>query len=273
MRRIAEASAAANIRLDVDMTDNSGGKALEARGYKGGQVEYYRDYGVLERPMYAGKAVNVRTDEIDILAEHDGRVGFVPILRQFDGVGLPVHHFLARGMIPGLGTDGPMVSDSQNVFELMRQTILAQNLAVLREQRDGQPLPDANLWATSETVIEMASLGSARTLFMDEVTGSIEVGKAADCVIADLNRATLRPTQQDRRTLGVLVWAGAADAVDTIFVEGRKLLAGGRSTLWDEDEVIRDAERVLAEIAEETDILSLMSNRGPGQRHRGWTYI
>ncbi len=273
MRRIAEASAAANIRLDVDMTDNSGGKALEARGYKGGQVEYYRDYGVLERPMYAGKAVNVRTDEIDILAEHDGRVGFVPILRQFDGVGLPVHHFLARGMIPGLGTDGPMVSDSQNVFELMRQTILAQNLAVLREQRDGQPLPDANLWATSETVIEMASLGSARTLFMDEVTGSIVVGKAADCVIADLNRATLRPTQQDRRTLGVLVWAGAADAVDTIFVEGRKLLAGGRSTLWDEDEVIRDAERVLAEIAEETDILSLMSNRGPGQRHRGWTYI
>ncbi|MBT4738982.1 MAG: amidohydrolase family protein [Rhodospirillaceae bacterium] len=273
MRRIAEASAAANIRLDVDMTDNSRGKALEARGFKGGQVEYYRDYGILERPMYAGKAVNVRADEIDILAEHDARVGFVPILRQFDAVGLPVHHFLARGIVPGLGTDGPMVSDSQNVFELMRQTILTQNLAALREQRDGQPLPDAHLWATSETVIEMASLGSARTLFMDDVTGSIEVGKAADCVIADLNRATMRPTQQGRRTLGVLVWAGAAEAVDTIFVEGRKLLEGGRSTIWDEDEVIRDAERVLAEIAEETDLFSLMADRGPGRQYRGWTYI
>lgn len=273
MRRIAEASAAENTRLDVDMTDNSGGKALKARGFKGGQVEYYRDYGVLERPMYAGKAVNVRTDEIDILAKHDCRVGFVPILRQFDAVGLPVHHFLEREITPGLGTDGPMVSDNQNVFELMRQTILTQNLAALRERREGQALPDAHLWATSETVIEMASRGSARTLFMDDVTGSIEVGKAADCVIADLNRANMRPTQQDRRTLGVLVWAGAADAVDTIFVEGQKLLEGGRSTIWDEDEVIREAERVLSEIAEETDIFSLMADRGAGRQYRGWTYI
>lgn len=273
MRRISEASAAMDIRLDVDMTDNSGGKALQARGYMGGQVEYYRDFGVLDRPMYAGKAVNVRIDEIDILAERDGRVGFVPMLRQFDAVGLPVHNFLARGVIPGIGTDGPMVSDSQNIFEIMRHVILAQNLAVLRERREGLPVPDAHHWATSETVIEMASLGSARTLFMDDVTGSLEVGKAADCVIADLNRATMRPTQQDRRTLGILVWAGGVDAVDTVFVEGQKLLEGGRSTVWDEEEVIREAEMVLADISTETDLPALMPDRVAGRQYRGWTYI
>ncbi|MBP03096.1 MAG: hypothetical protein CMM25_09835, partial [Rhodospirillaceae bacterium] len=204
---------------------------------------------------------------------HDARIGFVPILRQFDGEGLPVHHFLARGIIPGLGTDGPMVSDCQNVFELMRQTILAQNLSIQKEQRDGQLLPDAHLWATSETAIEMASIGSARTLFMDEVTGSIEVGKAADCVVVNLNRANMRPTQQGRRTLGVLAWAGGTDSIDTVFVEGKKLLEGGHSTIWDEEEVIRDAERVLSEIAEETDLLSLMSDRVSKRQYRGWTYI
>lgn len=273
MRRMAEASAAMGVRLDVDMTDNTRGKALEARGYKGGQVEYYRDFGVLERPMYAGKAVNLLPHEFDILAEHDGRVGLVPILRQFDAIGLPVHHFLSRGVLPGIGTDGPMVSDSQNIFEMMRHVLFAQNLAIKREQREGLPAPDASHWAVSETLIEMATLGSARALFMDDTTGSLEVGKAADCVIADLNRANLRPTQQDRRTLGVLVWAGAADAVDTIFVDGRKLLDGGKSTIWDEDEVIRDAERVLVEIATETDLPSLMPNRAPGRQYRGWTYI
>ncbi len=272
MRRITDACAAKNIRLDVDMTDNSGGKALQARGYKGGQIEYYRDFGVLDRPMYAGKAVHVRLDEIDILTAQDARVSLVPILRQFDAVGLPVHHFLSLGVIPGIGTDGPMVSDSQNVFEVMRHIILAQNLAILRERREGLPIPEAEHWATSETVIEMASLGSARALFMDDVTGSIEVGKAADCVIADLNRATMRPTQQNLRTLGVLVWAGAADAVDMVFVEGRKLLESGRSTIWKEEEVIREAERVLAEIAEETDLPSLLADRVPGHKHRGWTY-
>jgi 5-methylthioadenosine/S-adenosylhomocysteine deaminase len=273
MRRIAEASAAMDIRLDVDMTDNSGGKALKARGYKGGQVEYYRDFGVLERPLYAGKAVNVQPHEFDILAECDGRLGLVPILRQFDAVGLPVHHCLARGILPGIGTDGPMISDSQSIFEMMRHVIFAQNLAILRERREGRPIPDAHHWATSETVIEMASLGSARALFMEDVTGSIEIGKAADCVIADLDRATMRPTQQGRRTLGVLVWAGTADTVDTVFVEGKKLLYEGRSTVWDEDEVIRDAEAVLSDIAAETDLPALLPDRVAGHRYRGWTYI
>ena len=273
MRRIAEAAAAMDVRLDVDMTDNSAGKALEARGYKGGQIEYYRDYGVFERPLYAGKAVHVKLHEFDILAEGDGRVGLVPMLRQFDAVGLPVHHFLARGVLPGMGTDGPMVSDSQNIFETMRHIILGQNLAVLRERREGLDAPDAAHWATSETVIEMGTLGSARTLFMDGVTGSLEVGKAADCVIADLNRTNMRPNQQHRRTLGVLVWAGAADVVDTVFVEGRKLLEGGRSAVWDEEAVIRDAERVLSEIASETDLPSLLPHRTAGRTYRGWRYL
>lgn len=273
MRRIAKASAALDVPLDVDMTDNTRGTDLKARGYTGGQVEYYRDFGVLERPLYAGKAVNIWPREYDLMVERDCRIGFVPILRQFDAVGLPVHHFLARGVIPGLGTDGPMIADSQSVFETMRHVIFAQNLAILHEKREGLPAPDAEHWTTAETVIEMASLGSARTLFMDDVTGSIEVGKAADCVIADLNRATMRPTQQDLRTLGILVWAGSSEAVDTVFVEGRKLLDGGRSTIWDEDEVIREAERVLTEIAGETDLPALMPSRRPSDHYRGWTYI
>lgn len=273
MRRIAEASAAMDVRLDVDMTDNSGGRALQARGYKGGQIEYYRDHGVLERPLYAGKAVNVKPNEFDILTDSDARVGLVPILRQFDGVGLPMHHFLARGVLPGLGTDGPMISDSQSIFEVMRHAVLAQNLAILKEKRDGLPPPDDSHWVTGETVIEMASLGSARTLFMDEVTGSLDVGKSADCVIVDLNRPTLQPTLQNRRTPGLLVWAGSSEMVDTMFVEGKKILEGGHSTIWNEDDVIRDAERVMADIAAETDLPALLPNRTPGQRYRGWTYI
>lgn len=273
MRRIAEASAAAGIRLDVDMTDNSGGLALEGRGFKGGQVEYYQDYGVLERPLYAGKAVNVQEHEFDLLVNHDARVGLVPVLRQFDGVGLPVHQFLSRGVLPGIGTDGPMISDSQNIFEMMRHVIFGQNLAVLQDQRAGHAKPEAQHWVTSEKVIEMAALGSARTLFMGDETGSLEVGKAADCVIVDMNRATLQPTFGGRRALGILAWAGSTEAVDTVFVEGRKLLEGGRSTVWDEDAVIRDAEQVLAEIAEAANVSATLPKRTPGNTYRGWRYI
>jgi 5-methylthioadenosine/S-adenosylhomocysteine deaminase len=274
MRKVAQAVWKLGMTLDIDFTDNSQG-GIAARGFQGGQVEYYDSFGLMERPIYAGKAVNVRPHEFAILAQRDARVALVPMLRQFDGQGLPVHHLLANGVIPAIGTDAPMVTDNQSPFELMRQVILGQNNAVRRERGEGMATPPAEHWATSERVIEMATIGGARTLFMDDRTGSLEVGKAADCVIVRLDAPTMQPSFKGRRTLGNLVWAGDNSVVDTVFVEGRKLLEGGHSTVWDETEVYAEAERVLAEIeAEAGDALTaLLPARQAGSTRRGWTYI
>ena len=273
MRRIKQGADRLGARLDIDMTDNSRGANLKKRGFDGGQVDYYLSFDLLTDPLYAGKAVNMRPHEYALLAKYDCRLALVPILRQFDGQGLPLHHLLELGLLPGLGTDAPMVSDNQSPFEIMRQAILGQNLAVHREKAAGLEPPAPQHWATSETLIEMATLGGARTLFMDEIAGSLEVGKAADCVIVDLNRAAMRPTFDGRRTLGSLVWAGDTGIVDTVFVAGRKLLEGGRSAVWDEDEVIGAAERVLREIGEETELPTLLAPRTAGRTYRGWTYV
>jgi 5-methylthioadenosine/S-adenosylhomocysteine deaminase len=155
----------------------------------------------------------------------------------------------------------------------MRQVILGQNLALHRERAAGQPSPEPRFWATAETVLEMATRGGAHTLFMDEVSGALEVGKAADCVIVNLDCAAMRPNFDDRRTLGILVWGGDTQIVDTVFVAGRKLLAGGRSCVWEEGEVIVAAEKVLREIVAETGLDSLLAPRKPGHSYRGWRYI
>ena len=273
MRRIRDGAKAIGARLDIDMTDNSRGANLRKRGWNGGQVEYYRSFDLLAQPIYAGKAVNVMSHEFEILAEQDCRLGIVPILRQFDSVGLPIHHLLNAGLLPGLGTDAPMVSDNQSPFEAMRQAILGQNLAVNREKADGVPPPEAKLWATAETVVEMATRGGARALFMDGITGSLEIGKAADCVIVDTNRPGQRPNFDGRRALGILVWAGDTDMVDTVFVAGKKLLAGGKSTIWNEDDVISEAEQVLREIVAEAGLDALLPDRVAGRSYRGWTYL
>ena len=273
MRRIGEGARRMGARMDIDMTDNSRGANLRKRGFDGGQVDYYRGFDLLAEPCYAGKAVNMRGHEFAQLAEHDARVAMVPVLRFFDGVGLPVHHLLEAGILPGIGTDAPMVSDSQSPFEAMRLIILAQNIAVKREVAAGGAVPAQPLWATSERVIEMATIGGARTLFMDQVTGSLEVGKAADCVIVDLDDATMRPDWDRRRTIGSLVWGGGTQIVDSVFVAGKRLLAGGRSTIWDEETVIREAEAMLRDVVAETGLDSLLPPRVPGSTHRGWRYL
>jgi 5-methylthioadenosine/S-adenosylhomocysteine deaminase len=273
MRRLREGARRMKMPFDIDFTDNSRGADLKKRGFQGGQVEYYESFDLLTEPMYAGKAVNVLPHEFEIMAQHDCRIGLVPRLRMFDCAGVPVHHILQQGVIPGIGTDAPLVTDSQSPFEVMRNVILGQNAAVHRERATGMPNPKAELWATSERTIEMATLGGARTLFCDDVSGSLEVGKAADCVMVDLDSPLMRPDFDHRRTLGILVWAGDSRFVDTVFVDGQKLIEDGRSTLWNEEEVIAEAEQVMRDIASETELDALLPQRAPGDTLRGWTYL
>jgi 5-methylthioadenosine/S-adenosylhomocysteine deaminase len=272
MRRIVDGANAIGMRIDADMTDNSRGAALRARGFDGGQVDYYRRFGLLDQPIYAGKAVSILPHEYALLAEHDARVAMVPMLRFFDGSGLQIHDFLSAGILPAIGTDAPLVSDCQSPFEVMRQAMLAQNIAVKKERGAGRAPPPQDLWATAETMIEMATLGGARTLFMDATTGTIEIGKAADCVLIDLDQAGTATAGDGRRAIGALVWAGSTANVDTVFVAGRKLLAGGRATMVDEDAVRAEARRVMAEIIAEADLAGALPPRVAGAAFRGWHY-
>ena len=273
MRRIGAGARAMGARLDIDMTDNSRGANLRARGFAGGQVDYYRSFDLLEAPLYAGKAVNLLPHEYALLRERDARVALVPVLRFFDGMGLPLHHLLGEGMLPGIGTDAPLVSDSQNPFEVMRLVILAQNIAIKREIAAGGSAPDASLYGNAETLIEMATLGGARTLFMEEEAGSLSVGKAADCIIIDWHGAALAPGWNGRRAIGSLVWGGGSGIVDSVFVAGKRLLAGGRSTVWDEETVVREAEAVVSQLATETGLDEFLPPRRPSSSYRGWRYV
>ena len=270
MRIIHEAADALGVGFGVDMTDNSRGAGLAARGHDGGQVFYYARYGLLDRPLYAGKAVNVLPEEFDLLADADARCALVPMLRFFDGAGLPLHRFLERGMLPGLGTDAPLVTDCQDPFEVMRMTILAQNIAVKNELSSGGEKPAAAYWATAERVLEMATLGGASALFMEDVTGSLEPGKAADCIIVDIAGAEFAHAPQ--RRIGALVWAGRAAQVRDVFVGGERLIADGRSTRWDEETVTTEAAAAMAAMAREAGLHSKMPARSPGESFRDWHY-
>jgi 5-methylthioadenosine/S-adenosylhomocysteine deaminase len=273
MRRLREGADRMGSRLDVDMTDNSRGAILKARGFEGGQLEYYESFGVLDGPIYAGKGHELLPREFARLGQLDARFSLVPVLRFFDGRGLPVHHFLKNGVLPGLGTDAPMVADCQSPFEMMRKTILAQNLCVKREQAEGMDRPAPEHWLTSETVLEMATLGGARTLFKEDVSGSLETGKAADLILIDLARAETAPSHNNLRVPGLLVWAAQSANVDTVFVAGEKLIENGRSTRWNEDEVIADAEQALADIAAETGYTDMLPPRISGKTFRQWQYL
>jgi cytosine/adenosine deaminase-related metal-dependent hydrolase len=61
--------------------------------------------------------------------------------------------------------------------------------------------------------------------WLDDVTGSLTPGKAADLVIL---RAT-RPVTTVEQAFGQVVWMGDPSRLESVLVEGQEMLAPGRA--------------------------------------------
>ncbi len=163
------------------------------------------DDGLTDRPMWLPTGVTpvnyalnwdaFRSDEV--LAVHCVHVDDADIakLKQYDvaiavctrcnaqlGMGLaPLHEFLKAGIRVGLGTDSPAATDTADMFAEMRLGMLIHR-AVSHDQ-----------FLDAKTMLELATIGGARALKMEDEIGSLEVGKRADIIAADLSGSRQTP--------------------------------------------------------------------------------
>ena len=104
----------------------------------------------------------------------------------------------------------------------------------------------------------MATMAGAKAAGLADRIGSIEAGKRADIVIHTLNRPEMIPTTDLVRNL---FYASGSKSVDTVIVEGRVVLDGGRFATIDEIEMLKAINEAS---------LSLLSRMGklPIERNR-----
>jgi cytosine/adenosine deaminase-related metal-dependent hydrolase len=126
-----------------------------------------------------------------------------------------------RGANIALGTDSARQSTLGDAL------FLALHLAA----GAGEPI-------VSEDAIEMATLGGARAAGLERLIGSLEPGKRADIVIRRSDAVELAPGVDPAHQL---VTIGHGATADTVLVNGRVVLRGGRSTLVGEDAVVAEA--------------------------------
>ncbi len=110
----------------------------------------------------------------------------------------------------GLGTDG---AASNNNLDLWGEMSLAAKLHKVAGL-DPTLLP-------ARQVVEMATLGGARVLGLDALTGSLTPGKDADLIVVDLHQPHLTPLYDP---YSHLVYAAGAGDVRHVMVQGRWLL-------------------------------------------------
>ncbi len=72
-----------------------------------------------------------------------------------------------------------------------------------------------------EQVIELATIGGAKALHMDDQIGSLETGKKADIIIVETDSANMRPNYNPYATL---VYQANPSNVDTTIVNGKVVM-------------------------------------------------
>jgi 5-methylthioadenosine/S-adenosylhomocysteine deaminase len=126
-----------------------------------------------------------------------------------------------QGINVSIGTDG---NNASNYSDLHRAAYLVAGLFKDARQ-DPQMFP-------AEMAYEMATLGGARTMLLQDQIGSLEPGKKADIVLHDIDRPEWRPLLN---VMNQLVWSADGRGVHTVFVDGKIVVEAGRMTTIDED--------------------------------------
>jgi cytosine/adenosine deaminase-related metal-dependent hydrolase len=145
----------------------------------------------------------------------------------------PIRKFLDAGCVPGLGADGSMSGDHQNMMVVMHMAAQIHNCHDAEAAR----------WIGSREVWRMATEGGARALMQEEDLGVIEAGKLADITFLDLNHLSMTPLNDAFTHLAYTVPVGA---VKMVMVDGRMVIEDGVSTLIDEDALLSEVREAAA---------------------------
>jgi 5-methylthioadenosine/S-adenosylhomocysteine deaminase len=146
----------------------------------------------------------------------------------------PVHKLIQAGVNVALGTDGAASNNDLDMFSEMRTAaLLAKAVA-----GEASALP-------ASLALRMATLNGARALGLDEETGSLRPGKAAD--VAAIHLGTIE-TQPLYHVISQLVYAAGRHQVSDVWVAGRHLVKDGRLTTLDEQGLLSKARAWQAKI-------------------------
>lgn len=165
--------------------------------------------GVLGANIVAAHCVCVDDAEIALLAEHDVGVAHCPRSNALLGCGVaPLAAFREAGVRLAIATDSPASTPSFDMFDELRAAVMA---ARARERR-----PDALLAADA---LELATLGGARVLGLEDEVGSLVPGKRADVTVLSLAESPFLPWEDPVATI---VLGGSPDRIVATLVDGQE---------------------------------------------------
>lgn len=229
--RIVVHMSAGTLSLDIGFT-----KYLRLSGRR--DVAYLDRLGVLDERWILKHGIQFSDTDVATIRQRGCHAVYTPTSesRRAGGLG-PWRALYRAGVNCALGTDGPAVDYTVDMLEQIKASIYLQNVKHL----------DPTVMSP-ERALEMATINAARALALEHELGSLEKGKRADIAVFDVSDVHM---QVMHNPLYNLICCGRGADADTVLVNGKVLLRGGRFTRADAvDRIIADATASGRRVAE-----------------------
>ncbi len=182
------------------------------------------EIGLLTPGLLAVHMAHLQDEEIEHFSKTGAHVIHCPQSNMKLASGFcPVQKLIDNSVNVALGTDG---AASNNDLDMLAEM---QSAAMLGKAVAG----DASA-VSAETALAMATINGARALGISEVTGSLEIGKAADITAINLNEPETQPLYNP---VSQIVYAADRRQVTDVWCNGNRLLQGRILQTLDIDEI------------------------------------
>jgi len=173
--------------------------------------------------------------EIEKMVGAGAAISLSPFSELRIGYGFPeVPKLLEAGATIGLSVDTTVLSGNADMFAIMKNILNITN-AMEKDEFKLHPI----------RVLEMATIEGAKSMGIDEITGSLTPGKRADVIMVDTKAINMQPMTD---AVSILVEAAQPSNVHSVWADGRLLKHKGQLTHLSPDEVGEKATKSFKDI-------------------------
>jgi len=186
-------------------------------------------HGFLGPRLFAAHCRYVDADDIMLLGKSGTIVTHQAAMAANRGVIPPVAALRSAGCPIANGTD----NNTNDLFEVMRIALVTERISRDDAFPGVRPQP--------EDVLEDATKGGARAVHQESALGSLEVGKKADIIVLDTQRAHLVPAG---RIVSAWIHNGQPSDIESSMVDGQFIMRNRKVLTMDEDRIVAEADKV-----------------------------
>ena len=204
-------------------------------------IEYFDSIGVLDSNTVLAHCIHLNEGEIKSLKRNSVRVVHCPSSNLKLGSGIAnIPRYIKEVISVSLGSDGAPCNNGLTAFNEMRLS------ALIQKPNHGSTIMDAL------TVFRLATIEGAKALHIQNEVGSIEVGKNADLVLLDLEKAD-QPIQDlneqeflgENQIYSSIVYSASKENVKAVLIDGNLVSENRKCLLYDEDELVSEGKMEL----------------------------